>query len=94
MIAIGDIQRVKNALAAIPELVEEDVEQLLRDATVSAHCGVSTVVYRTVEHFISDQVCKAVLWETIDRNVEKYFKARQADEALGKRHSVTTILLL
>lgn len=77
-------QEVKNALPAIPELVEEAIDQLFRTSILSAQGGICTVVYDAVENVNSDQIWTTVFGDRMDQHVDKYFNADKAAEALGK----------
>lgn len=75
----------QNAMAGMPNMVEEAVEEAVRAVTTSAQRGIRTVVDGTLEHVILDKIRMAVLNKTIEKYLEKYINARKPAEILGKR---------
>lgn len=77
--------QIKNAMAPIPDRVQEAREQLFRPATFTAQLGVRTMVYNALARVILGPIRTTVLREIIDKHVEKYFNACKGTEALGKK---------
>lgn len=85
--------QVENALATIPNVVEEAIGQLFFAATLRDHPGIGTVVYDAKELVTPDAISTAMLGETIKKHVDKYFEACKAANALGKRLLCSDVVL-
>lgn len=58
-----------NALVAIPDMMEDDAEQIFPAAIHNAQEGISSVMYDALEHVIHDQMSMAGLVQTTDKHV-------------------------
>lgn len=63
--------QVANELETIPDMAEEAAKLLFRADNLSAQVAIRTAVYDAVEHLIIDLTKRAVLGETINKQVDK-----------------------
>lgn len=85
-------QQAANTLAAIAEIVEKAVELHFRTVTPSSQGGIHIVLYNDMVTVIIHQIWTAGPEETIEKHVDKYFRARKATEALGKMLHIDNVI--
>lgn len=67
----------------ILDISEDSFDQLFCTVTLSGQEGISTRVYNCLEHVNPDHIRMAVIFDFIDKTVDRYIEADSASEVLG-----------
>lgn len=78
------IQEVEKQLPSFQELVEEPVAHILRATAISVQRAIRLRVCDAVHCVIFDKSQQAVLEETINKGVDKYFETGKGAEVVGE----------